>query len=141
MNVVEGEDPLTVVQDRRAHIDQTGEPIGIRAREVVSRLDEIDCVRGNVFQGPVTNRRMIYHKPKYAIVYVEPRKPAGRGPNASITARKTCLLVMQPTTLASGTPTAFALVRTMGLRPDVEQIVDPCVGTIRRHGSDADRQP
>ena len=45
------------------------------------------------------------------------------------------------TTLASGTPTAFALVRTMGLRPDVEQIVDPCVGTIRRHGSDADRQP
>jgi adenine/guanine phosphoribosyltransferase-like PRPP-binding protein len=45
------------------------------------------------------------------------------------------------TTLASGTPTAFALVRTMGLQPDVEQIVDPCVGTIRRHGSDADRQP
>ena len=45
------------------------------------------------------------------------------------------------TVLSSHTPRAFALVRTMGLRPDVERIVDPCVGTIRRHGSDADRQP
>jgi hypothetical protein len=42
---------------------------------------------------------------------------------------------------ASGTLTAFALVRTMGLRPDVERVVDPCVGTIRRHGSGADREP
>jgi hypothetical protein len=45
------------------------------------------------------------------------------------------------TTLASGTPTAFALVRTMGLQPDIEQIVDPCVETIRRVGDDARRKP
>jgi hypothetical protein len=55
MNVVEGEDPLAMVQDGRAHIDQVGKPIGIRALKAVSRLDEIDCVRGNVFQGPVTD--------------------------------------------------------------------------------------
>ena len=45
------------------------------------------------------------------------------------------------TTLASGTPTAFAPVRTMGLQPDVDQIVDPGVGTIRRVGDDARRKP
>jgi adenine/guanine phosphoribosyltransferase-like PRPP-binding protein len=45
------------------------------------------------------------------------------------------------TVLSSEKPAAFALVRTMGLRPDVERVVDPCVGTIRRHGSGADRQP
>ncbi len=41
----------------------------------------------------------------------------------------------------SGTLTAYALVRTMGLRPDVERIVEPCVGTIRRVGDDARRKP
>jgi hypothetical protein len=45
------------------------------------------------------------------------------------------------TVLSSARPAAFALVRTMGLQPDVERIVDPCVGTIRRFGSSADRQP
>jgi hypothetical protein len=45
------------------------------------------------------------------------------------------------TALSSGKPTAFPLVRTMGLQPDVDRIVDPCVGTIRRYGSGADRQP
>jgi hypothetical protein len=34
----------------------------------------------------------------------------------------------------------FALIRTMGLQPDVEKIVDPCIGYIRRnHWNDADR--
>jgi hypothetical protein len=42
---------------------------------------------------------------------------------------------------SSGTPTAFALVRTMGLRPDVERVADPCVGTIRKVGGGADREP
>jgi len=45
------------------------------------------------------------------------------------------------TVLSSERPAAFALVRTMGLRPDVERIVEPCVGRIRRHGSDVDRRP
>jgi predicted amidophosphoribosyltransferase len=35
----------------------------------------------------------------------------------------------------------FALVRTMGLIPDVESIVAPCVGTIRLDGSDVRRDP
>ena len=36
---------------------------------------------------------------------------------------------------------AFALVRTMGLQPDVEKILTPCVGVIRRNGwNDAVRQ-
>jgi hypothetical protein len=45
------------------------------------------------------------------------------------------------TVLSSGTPTAFPLVRTVGLQPDVERIVDPCVGTIRRHGGGVARRP
>jgi predicted amidophosphoribosyltransferase len=45
------------------------------------------------------------------------------------------------TVLSSEKPSAFALVRTMGLQLDVERVVDPCVGTIRRHGSSAVRQP
>jgi hypothetical protein len=45
------------------------------------------------------------------------------------------------TVLSSGELAAFALVRTMGLQSDIEQIVDPCVGTIRRLGSSAERQP
>lgn len=35
----------------------------------------------------------------------------------------------------------FALVRTMGLVPDMERIVDPCVGRISWTGSDARREP
>jgi hypothetical protein len=37
---------------------------------------------------------------------------------------------------------AFALVRTMGLIPDVDRILDPVLGWIRRTaGSGADRDP
>lgn len=36
----------------------------------------------------------------------------------------------------------FAMLRTMGLQPDVERILDPCVGTIRLTAwGEADRQP
>lgn len=36
----------------------------------------------------------------------------------------------------------FAMLRTMGLRPEVEKILDPCVGTIRlTAGGETDRQP
>lgn len=36
----------------------------------------------------------------------------------------------------------FAMIRTMGLQPEIERIVDPCVGTIRlTAGGYADRQP
>jgi hypothetical protein len=35
---------------------------------------------------------------------------------------------------------AFALIRTMGLQLDVDRIVAPCVGVIRRRWHDADRQ-
>ena len=35
---------------------------------------------------------------------------------------------------------AFALVRTMGLQPDVDRIVAPCVGVVLRRGHDAGRQ-
>jgi len=37
--------------------------------------------------------------------------------------------------------TAFALVRTLGLQPDVERIVEPCFGRIRDVGGEADREP
>ena len=33
----------------------------------------------------------------------------------------------------------FALIRTMGLVPDVREIVDPCVGSITYNGYTADR--
>jgi hypothetical protein len=36
---------------------------------------------------------------------------------------------------------AFALVRTMGLIPDIDQLIDPCVGEVRWTGSDAEREP
>jgi hypothetical protein len=36
---------------------------------------------------------------------------------------------------------AFALVRTMGLEPEVARLVDPCVGQIRWQGGDAHRRP
>ncbi len=35
----------------------------------------------------------------------------------------------------------FGLVRTMGLVPEVEAIVAPCIGTIRLEGSDVRRDP
>lgn len=36
----------------------------------------------------------------------------------------------------------FAMLRTMGLRPEVERILDPCVGTIRLQAwGETDRQP
>ncbi len=36
---------------------------------------------------------------------------------------------------------AFAVVRTMGLVSDVAAVMEPVVGTIRRSGTSADRQP
>jgi predicted amidophosphoribosyltransferase len=36
---------------------------------------------------------------------------------------------------------AFALLRTKGLIPDVNQLLDPCVGEIRWKGGDAHRNP
>ena len=36
---------------------------------------------------------------------------------------------------------AFALIRTMGLQPEVERMVEPCVGTIRLVGQEASRDP
>jgi hypothetical protein len=36
---------------------------------------------------------------------------------------------------------AFALVRTLGLQPEIESIVDPCLGTIRLVGDEGDRVP
>jgi hypothetical protein len=36
---------------------------------------------------------------------------------------------------------AFALVRTMGLVPDVDRVFDPCRGEIRWNGTDAHREP
>jgi hypothetical protein len=36
---------------------------------------------------------------------------------------------------------AFALLRTMGLIPDVTQLLDPCIGEIRWRAGDAHRSP
>jgi hypothetical protein len=36
---------------------------------------------------------------------------------------------------------AFALLRTMGLVPDVNRLLDPCVGEIRWRGGEAHRNP
>lgn len=36
---------------------------------------------------------------------------------------------------------AFALLRTMGLVPDVAQLLEPCIGEIHWTGSDAHREP
>jgi len=36
---------------------------------------------------------------------------------------------------------AFALLRTMGLVPDVNRLLEPCVGEIRWRGGDAHRSP
>jgi hypothetical protein len=36
---------------------------------------------------------------------------------------------------------AFALVRTMGLQPDVPHLLEPCTGIIRWRGGDAHRSP
>ena len=42
MNVVEGEHPEAVIEERRPHVEQVRQPIGIRFSELVSGLDEID---------------------------------------------------------------------------------------------------
>jgi len=36
---------------------------------------------------------------------------------------------------------AFAAMRTLGLQPDIEELVDPCQGLIRWDALDADRIP
>jgi hypothetical protein len=36
---------------------------------------------------------------------------------------------------------AFALVRTLGLQPDIEQILQPCTGVIRNFYGEAAREP
>lgn len=41
----------------------------------------------------------------------------------------------------SATVLAFALVRTLGLQPEVDRILDPCFGKITNIGGEADRHP
>lgn len=36
---------------------------------------------------------------------------------------------------------AFAVIRTMGLRPDIDQVSEPCVGCISLDGNEACRDP
>ena len=36
---------------------------------------------------------------------------------------------------------SFALVRTLGRQPEIERVVEPCVGVIRAAFGDADREP
>lgn len=36
---------------------------------------------------------------------------------------------------------AFAAMRTLGLQPDIEELVAPCIGIISAAGNDADRRP
>jgi hypothetical protein len=36
---------------------------------------------------------------------------------------------------------AFALIRTLGLVPDVSRVFDPCRGEIRWNGEDVEREP
>jgi predicted amidophosphoribosyltransferase len=36
---------------------------------------------------------------------------------------------------------AFALVRTMGLQPEVDRILDPCTGTVKNRNDKAEREP
>jgi hypothetical protein len=36
---------------------------------------------------------------------------------------------------------AFTAMRTLGLQPDIEELVAPCIGTIQWDGRDADRRP
>ncbi len=43
--------------------------------------------------------------------------------------------------LTNATLAGFALVRTCGLVPDIAEIIDPVVGTIRRYGDEANRNP
>lgn len=35
----------------------------------------------------------------------------------------------------------FALVRTLGLQPEISTVLDPCVGTVTANGDEADREP
>lgn len=43
--------------------------------------------------------------------------------------------------LPEATVLVFAIVRTMGLRPEVERILDPCEGTLTWTGADVRRRP
>jgi len=35
----------------------------------------------------------------------------------------------------------FALIRTNGLKPEIDKIMEPIIGTVSLHGSDANRHP
>ena len=41
----------------------------------------------------------------------------------------------------NATVRGFAVLRTMGLVPEIDRIVDPCEGEVTWNGWDADRQP
>jgi adenine/guanine phosphoribosyltransferase-like PRPP-binding protein len=51
-----------------------------------------------------------------------------------------CATLLQAT-FQGATVRGFGLVRTRGLQPEVEKIVDPCVGLITWNGGSVDRQP
>ena len=58
---------------------------------------------------------------------------------------KGATLLAAASLLKEAFPTAeikgFALVRTMGLQPDVDRILDPCTGTVKYRNDEAEREP
>lgn len=84
-------------------------------------------------------------KRHYETIAVEPALATPRITVVDDVLTKGNTLLAGASRLAEGFPAAdvaaFALIRTMGLVPDVTTLIDPCVGTIRRVFNEADRTP
>ncbi len=111
--------------------------------EVVPCLRRHTAVRKSAFQQPGDRPDATKH---FETMEVEPLLIAGQRitlvddfvtKGNTLLAGASLLVQAYPDKPVAG----FALVRTMGLQPNVENIVDPCVGRIRNVYGDADRQP
>lgn len=112
-------------------------------RRVAPCLERARSVRKSAFQGP--GERPSAVEQMEAMVVTDIATIGERMVLVDDVVTKGCTILGAASLLQSVASTArisaFALVRTMGLVPEVERIVEPCLGMIKHQGDYAWREP
>jgi phosphoribosylpyrophosphate synthetase len=112
-------------------------------RDVLACLDRIEAVPKSAFQAPGGRPTARRH---WETIRVDVQLVAARRITlVDDIVTKGNTLLGAASRLAEVFPgrdvSTFALVRTKGRQAEIEAIIDPCLGVIRRSGDEADREP
>ena len=114
------------------------------AKEVLPCLRRIEKVAKSAFAGPGERPSAIRHRDTMAVDppgLIQPKQVTVVDDVVTKGATLLACASLVKATMPAAEVRVFGLVRTRGLVPDIERIVDPCVGAITWNGSSVDRAP